>query len=156
MECGDTTNVDQLAAWIDGALATSVLGDTLVNIDDFDPASLNLISCGEEVEVLFSVIDNVCSFVETCMSTVRVEDNTPPNITCPPTINVNSTDLDLTTIIDDWLAMVEADDNGCFGVAQRDDYDPSLVDFCDQAAPLDITFTAVSYTHLTLPTIYSV
>jgi hypothetical protein len=140
MECGDTTNVDQLAAWLDGALATSVLGDTLAHINNFDANSLELISCGNEVEVQFIITDN-CGFTETCMSTVRVEDTTRPNVTCPPTITVNSTDLNIDAAVRDWIATVMFDDNGCLGPAIFNDYDASLFVACDQAGPLDITFT---------------
>ena len=140
MECGDTTNVDRLAVWLDGATATSVLGDTLNEVNDFIAADFDLISCGDEQEVTFSITDN-CGFTETCMRTVRVEDTTPPNVTCPPTITVNSTDLDINVAISDWRALVAFDDNGCLGPAMFDDFDDSMLVFCDQSTPLDVIFT---------------
>jgi len=141
LECGDSLNTDYLNAWLDMTVATSVLGDTLVHMNDYVPGSLELLQCGNmPMEVRFFLTDN-CGFLVECFSTIEVQDNTPPNIMCPPTVTLNSAALDNDQAIANWLNTVDFDDNDCLGPAISNDFDSSTIDYCTQTQILDIIFT---------------
>ena len=144
MECGDTLNAMLLDNWINGALATSVIGDTLTYTTSPDVSGLDLIDCGNEVEVEFITMDECAPGMTVasppCVSTVRIEDTTPPNISCPPTITLNSTDTTNEQTIAAWLLDFTADDNGCFGPSVMNDFDISTLDVCN-GGDINVTFT---------------
>jgi|GEM_PF-1514216 len=142
LECGDTTNQDQLIAWLDRPLATSVLGDTLIDQTDFDISSLDLISCLNNQEVRFFVSESCAPgmFLESeCFSNIRISDTTPPTLTCPGALTLNTTGTDNNALVDDWLATVEFGDNGCLDPILTTDYDDNI-DFCAQSGAMNVTF----------------
>jgi len=84
-----------------------------------------------------------CGNTATCSSTITVQDNTVPQITCPPTLVLNcDAGVNYVAIINAWIATATATDVCDMSVAITTNYDGmSIPNFSCQGG-MPITFTA--------------
>ena len=119
--------------------------------------SLAMCQASEDVPVVFTVLDG-CSNTTNCLSTLTVTTDRVPTISCPGNLTVECGDSDNPMIINNHISSVEGlDPDGnnlnpdfTFDIAELQAFD------CEGVIPILFTIEAVSYTHLTLPTICSV
>lgn len=126
IECNDNNNDQRIMDWIFEASALTLDGEELLIIHDYDNAILNNATCGDVFNVSFSAEDE-CDREASCISSINVNDSTPPVINCPMTISIPAISDNNEETVDAWLAQVVSNDQ-CGSIVIQDDFDKSLLD----------------------------
>ena len=147
IECGTPGIMDSVVNWLD-LEGADFAGTPIAASSNFDFATFQTVSCAEDTDVTFTVNDTNCGRMITCNSTIRVQDNLRPNITCPPNRTIDTTDPNAAAEIALWQSEVSFDDNGCSTPSLFMDPELDNLDFCTSTAPITVTFTAVDMCNL--------
>lgn len=147
IECGDINNNDLINDWINSIEGEDFSGLPLNVNNDYSPNNLNQLQCSAELLITFDVIDN-CNWTDTCRTSIVLMDTTPPDLICPPRLEVNSTQPDLTTTINDWLESYTSSDN-CLGSSVTHNGDVSTIDLCDPPLVVSVQYNAIDTCQLT-------
>ena len=148
LECGQIDNA-AITAWLNSAAGTDACDDDVEITNDYSAANLGEPCQGDqspfEMIVTFTATDN-CGNTDQCTATIRIEDNTPPEITCPPTgdLVLECGQFDESEITD-WLATASGTDICDPSVDITNNYPGALGDPCQGTQdPFEqlVTFTA--------------
>jgi len=139
VECNDPDNLSLLDDLANGVTGADSEGNALIPQFDFTANTVNTLSCGESLDVIFTVTDD-CDIVEDCTWVISVEDNIAPELSCPLDININSSEDDLSATILNWAESYTASDN-CGNVSVVYD-DINALDFCEGPASTLVNFVA--------------
>ncbi len=149
LQCGTPGIMDSIQQWLtlDGS---DFAGTPITAISNFDPSTLNTVTCGENTEVTFTVNDTNCNRSVSCMSIIRIEDTQNPEITCPGNITINSTDSNAQALLNQWIFTTPFGDNGCStpDFFTEPVFDQSGMDFCSMSATTNVEFRVVDMCNL--------
>ena len=147
LECTTGANyVAQINAWLGTVIASDVCDGSLTITNSYDGSSVPALSCNQSsgLTITFTATDD-CNNMATCTSTVYLDDNTVPTISCPPNLVLDCVNgADYVSQINTWIGTATAAD-GCDGsVTITTDYNGTSVPAlsCTQSSGLVITFTA--------------
>ena len=139
--CTATTDLlAEINAWIALATATDNCDTDVEITTDFDPNNMPEL-CGDPITVTFTATDD-CGNTNVCTTTVTLDDDVAPEITCPASLIITCTaTTDLPAEINAWIALATATDNCDTNVEITADFNPAnLPVLCGD--PITITFTA--------------
>ena len=139
VECGDADNVALIEAWRISADGFDFDGTELsVTTPGYSGADFLSLNCNESLEVTF-VMTNSCGIDITCESIIVLEDTTPPELSCPQDITINSTDPDGESEIQNWLATVASVD-ACSSVSVDFDMTLDFSNLCQAPELTEVSF----------------
>jgi len=147
IECGNTTNATAIENWLLTSTGSDFTGGDLSVVNDYLPSNINFMQCSDSLEITFSIIDD-CNWTDTCRTAIRLEDTTPPELTCPIDLNINTTISDINTVVVNWLNDYTTSDN-CISSLVSQDFDITTIDFCNANDEYIVTFTAEDACSLT-------
>jgi uncharacterized repeat protein (TIGR01451 family) len=140
LECGDNANSSAILLWLNSVTATDDCSTPVIdnNYDlDFAP------DCGESgtTTVTFTATD-LCGNLTTCVSTITIQDSTPPTIACPADLTLSCNNVNNEILITTWLTLATATDD-CSDVTFTNDYTMGLTLDCTSEMGTVVTFTAI-------------
>lgn len=106
-ECGDDAGIN---AWLASATANActLTGTTVTN--NYDPA--NFTNCNSTGNITFSLINSAGQVIADCVTSLTIDDNTPPSVVCPSDVTVECGDpTDASGTSSSILLLTEADPN---------------------------------------------
>jgi gliding motility-associated-like protein len=129
IECNSNINMlDEIEIWLQSALAFDDCDTIVIITHNFDGEDPDL--CGDIVEVVFIATDD-CDNTSSCFSTIQVDDNAAPQIICPEDLIIEcEIGIDINSIIEDWLALVTAQDDCTPDVLLENSYNGELPELC--------------------------
>lgn len=139
-ECGidDTVTIND---WLNLAMGQDADNNSLPVDNNFDFAIFNTLTCGDTLNVTFTVNDN-CNFSVDCNTNIVIEDTTTPDINCPAPLTINSADSNIETAINNWINITAATDN-CGNTIIQNNFDITNFDVCSSPTLINVTFEAV-------------
>ena len=151
LECG-AYDLSEINSWLASAQSTDNCTENVVVTNNFDPSQLIDPCLGDdipsELEVSFTATDD-CGNTVSCNAIIRIEDNEPPEITCPKlelVIGCGLTDREIAIAVRDWTQQATATDNCDPDVEITTDYrNGGLGRPCQGLGPngwYEVTFTA--------------
>lgn len=138
LECGYILNDQLIDDWLLLAEGTDYEGNNLSVSNSYFFTSPENPDCATEIDVLFSVVDQ-CQFSSSCSSTIYIKDTQQPEIRCPESLFLNSTDVMNLEKIGAWIDKTWVDDN-CSNSLLLSNTVPDDFDFCFSGSRLPVDF----------------
>lgn len=141
VECGDPDLDVIITDWLASVSGVDANNDPLQPVFTLDRNEVYDIACDGEVSILFQIQDN-CNIIDSCRTSIIIEDTTAPIATCPGALTINSTDPDGPQIMQDWIDSYSPTDNCSTPIAtiQSNVIVPSI--FCNSEEEMSIQFYA--------------
>ena len=140
IECGGSNNT-QIQDWLNSALGETSIGTILPVTSDFDQNQLDLLICGESLDVIFNVEDN-CQRVNLCSTSIILEDTVEPTINCPANLQIEAMAQNNLTLVESWVNQSSASDL-CTDITLTSDFDATVLNDLCTTEEIVITFSAV-------------
>ncbi|MBT8229148.1 MAG: gliding motility-associated C-terminal domain-containing protein, partial [Bacteroidia bacterium] len=140
LECGSQNNSQVINTWLSTAEGFDFEGNIIDATNSYLNNTPDITGCDIEMEVEFNVTDQ-CQFSASCKSRIRIKDTQAPLITCPPSLELNSTDSTNSEKIYSWMEKIEYEDS-CSEVSVISFPDPTDLDLCNESLIDTIKFTA--------------
>ena len=126
--------------WIEVFNAVDGNGQVLDITNNLDQVALADLECNEELSVLFSIVDD-CGRPLDCLRFISVSDNVDPELSCPPALEVSSSDAEAIEKINTWIDSYSAQDDCDPDLSISNDYMP-VSDLCAVTEDINVIYTA--------------
>ncbi len=146
IECGEDNSLI-INNWLQSANSFDFAGTDLVVNNDLVIDSITKPGCNYAVEVNFFSVDN-CNRSDSCTTTIMLSDNTPPEAICPNPLDINATDVNYLSKIEQWLSTITSNDN-CLSSSVTHDFDTTAFDICLAAEVINVACIATDDCGLT-------
>ncbi|MDA8692769.1 gliding motility-associated C-terminal domain-containing protein [Saprospiraceae bacterium] len=142
VECGNANNIPDIEAWRLSADGFDFDGTELdVTSPGYSEVDFFNLNCNESLLVTF-VTTNSCGNPISCESMITLEDVTPPELSCPEDLTINSTDPDGEAEITAWLATAISMD-ACSNVSVTFDMTLDFSDLCQASDLVEVPYESV-------------
>ncbi len=141
LECADPNNETLISNWLNSFSSNDDCSPT-VNTNNYEPMTAAIGCAGSlTYSVTFSGTDD-CNNVSSCLQQIFIQDNTPPEITCPPTLDIFCGDPQNQDLFNEWLSgTLITDECGTTGNLSTDISFSQIPDECGITVPICITTT---------------
>ena len=110
INCSDDNYLDQINNWLNLSSALDFGNTAITVINDFDILSIDLLQCNP-IEIIEFKSTDQCGRLSFCNSSYQLLDTIAPIINCPPTLDINTSDIGILDIVNDWALQVTSIDN---------------------------------------------
>ena len=142
VECGDADNILDIEEWRLSADGFDFDGTELdVTSSGYSETDFLNLNCNENLVVTF-VMTNACGIDISCESMILLEDMTPPELSCPQDITINSTDPEGEVEITTWLTTVISMD-ACSDVIVTFDMTLDFSNLCEAPDLIEVPYESV-------------
>ena len=139
IQCDDD-RMSTIEEWIDKVTAEDPNGNVITVSNDLDITTTTQLSCGESVDVIFSIIDD-CNRTLECTRSISITDAARPDLTCPPNLTLAASDLDGSTEVLEWAESVSAVDNCTPDLLVLNNLSQDFSDLCQISDVTEVIFT---------------
>lgn len=110
INCGEAVDNPSIQLWLDNTNVSGTNNVAYTPEHDLDIYDLADLTCGESIDVVFSLYD-ICGQDVSCNSMIQVQDTIAPEINCPVEATLSFNDLDFENKIQAWLNSASSTDN---------------------------------------------